>query len=97
MSPFNKTSDSEADLELIKAAQEGSKSAVAALVEQHQRFVFNVALRMVKNHEDAADLSQEAFVKMLTKHGQFNGQSSFRTWLNKIVFNHFIHVDEEKI
>lgn len=96
MNPFSQTYDPETDLDLIKAAQDGSKSAIATLVNQHQRFVFNVALRLVKNHEDAADLSQEAFVKMLTKLGQFNGKSSFRTWLYKIIFNHFLKADEKK-
>ena len=49
-----------------------------------------MALRLVSHPDDAADLTQEALVKVITRIGQFEGRSAFRTWLYRIVFNSFV-------
>ncbi len=78
------------DHELIAAALAGDGDAVRALVERHQPFVYNVAFKMFGRREDAEDLSQEVFVKVITQLATFRQQSAFRTWLYRITVNHFL-------
>ena len=96
MNPFLVAYDTDEEMRFIKEAQEGSKSALERLIKLHQRFVYNVALRLARNAEDAADLTQEGLIKMVTRLSQFQGKSSFRTWLYRIVFNHFIQSQGNK-
>jgi RNA polymerase sigma factor (sigma-70 family) len=91
LNPFSETYNSKDEMLLVKAAQNGSQNALEKLVKLHQRFIYNVALKFVRDPDAAADLSQEVLIKMITKLGQFKGKSSFRTWLYKIVVTHFIN------
>ena len=72
---------------LIQRARKGDQEAFAALVTEHQRYVYNLALRVLKNEEEALDLAQETFVRAWTALPNFRGQSQFRTWLYRIVTN----------
>jgi RNA polymerase sigma-70 factor (ECF subfamily) len=72
---------------LIQRAQKGDQEAFSALVTEHQRYVYNLALRVLKNEEEALDLTQETFVRAWTALPNFRGQSQFRTWLYRIVTN----------
>ena len=72
---------------LIQRAQKGDHDAFAALVDEHQRYVYNLALRVVKDENEALDLTQETFVRSWTALPNFKGQSQFRTWLYRIVTN----------
>ena len=90
MYPFIEKYDETKDKELIEAACNGSIEAMDKLVKLHQRFIYNVALKFSKDTNDAADLTQEVLIKMITKLGLFQNKSSFRTWLYRIVMNHFI-------
>ena len=72
---------------LIQRAQKGDHEAFAALVTEHQHYIYNLALRVLKNEEEALDLAQEAFVRAWTALPNFRGQSQFRTWLFRIVTN----------
>ena len=72
---------------LIRRAQKGEQDAFAALVDEHQRYVYNLALRLVKDENEALDLSQETFVRAWTALPNFRGQSQFRTWLYRITTN----------
>jgi RNA polymerase sigma-70 factor (ECF subfamily) len=72
---------------LIRRAQKGDQDAFAALVDEHQRFVYNLALRVVKDENEALDLAQETFVRAWTALPNFKGQSQLRTWLYRIVTN----------
>jgi RNA polymerase sigma-70 factor, ECF subfamily len=72
---------------LIQRAQKGDHEAFAALVAEHQRYVYNLALRLLKNEEEALDLAQETFVRAWTALPNFRGQSQFRTWLYRIATN----------
>jgi RNA polymerase sigma factor (sigma-70 family) len=96
MNPFSITYDPNDDLSLVSEAQEGSRTALEKLLKIHQGFIYNVALKLVRNADDAADLSQEAIIKIITKLNQFKGKSSFRTWVYKIVVNHFIKSKKRK-
>lgn len=77
----------EPEAHLIQRAQKGDSDAFAALVTEHQRYVYNLALRLLKNEEEALDLAQETFVRAWTALPNFRGQSQFRTWLYRIVTN----------
>ena len=72
---------------LIQKAQKGNHEAFATLVDEHQRYVYNLALRVVKDENEALDLTQETFVRAWTALPNFKGQSQFRTWLYRIVTN----------
>jgi RNA polymerase sigma-70 factor (ECF subfamily) len=72
---------------LIQRAQKGDQEAFAGLVTEHQRYVYNLALRVLKNEEEALDLAQETFVRAWTALPNFRGESQFRTWLYRIVTN----------
>lgn len=84
--------DAEIDRALIERAQAGDKSAFRELVERHQRRAFAIAFALVKDEEDAREVVQEAFVRVFRGLGQFQGGSSFFTWLYRIVTNLSIDV-----
>ena len=72
---------------LIQRAKKGDQDAFALLVEEHQRYVYNLALRVLKDENEALDLTQETFVRAWTALPNFRGQSQFRTWLYRITTN----------
>jgi RNA polymerase sigma-70 factor, ECF subfamily len=72
---------------LIRLAQAGDREAFGILVEQHQRYVYNLALRVVGNPQDAEDLAHEAFVRAWLAITNFRQEARFRTWLFRIVTN----------
>jgi RNA polymerase sigma-70 factor, ECF subfamily len=80
------------DLTLVKRVRGGDQRAFKLLVERYQRKVYAVALGMLKNREDAMDVSQEAFVKVYKYLDHFKGDSSFYTWLYRITVNVCIDV-----
>lgn len=89
--PFAEEPDSaDADAALVEAAQQGNREALETLIRNHQGWIYNIALRMVWEPEDAQDVTQEVLIKIVTKLGTFQGQSRFRTWLYRIVVNHVI-------
>lgn len=72
---------------LIRRAQKGDQDAFAALVDEHQRYIYNLAFRILKDENEALDLTQETFVRAWTALPNFKGQSQFRTWLYRIATN----------
>jgi RNA polymerase sigma factor (sigma-70 family) len=79
------------DLELVRLAQEGGKVALETLIRRHQRWIYNIALRMVYHPQDAEDVTQEILVKVITHLSAFRGESLFRTWLYRVVTNHLLN------
>jgi RNA polymerase sigma-70 factor, ECF subfamily len=82
-----KSYSSAEDQELVKAAQKGDMSAFEELVARHRDKIFARAYSMMRNEEEAVDLSQEAWVKGWQRLAQFQGESSFGTWMTRIVIN----------
>jgi RNA polymerase sigma factor (sigma-70 family) len=72
---------------LIRAAQQGDQSAFARLVEANQGRIYSLCYRMTGNNEDAADLTQEAFLNAWRGLGSFGGQAAFSTWLYRLASN----------
>ncbi len=75
------------DHELVRASRAGDADAFRELVERYQRKVAAVALGMVHNRDDALELTQETFIKAFENINKFKGESSFYTWLYRIVVN----------
>lgn len=79
--------EAEQDLELVRRCQQGDEKAFGQLVSRYQRKVYTIALSMVKSPDDAMDIAQEAFIKVHRYIGNFQGSSSFYTWLYRIIVN----------
>lgn len=72
---------------LVERARRGDVDAFEQLIGLHEKRVYNYAYRLTGNHEDAKDMAQEAFVRVYTSLPDFRGDSSFATWLFRIVYN----------
>ena len=79
--------DEPSDAQLVVCSREGDRSAYQALVKKYEKRAFHIALDILRSREDAEDVTQEAFVKAYLSLKSFRGQSSFYTWLYRIVFN----------
>ncbi len=75
------------DDSLVKAARQGELGAFEELVARHRDRIYARAFSMTRNEEDAIDLSQEAWIKGWQRLDQFHGDSSFTTWMTRIVIN----------
>jgi RNA polymerase sigma-70 factor, ECF subfamily len=75
------------DDDLVQAARKGDMVAFEQLVARHRDKIFARAYSMMRNEEEAIDLSQEAWVKGWQRLVQFQGESSFTTWMTRIVIN----------
>ncbi|WPU99159.1 RNA polymerase sigma factor [Mucilaginibacter sp. cycad4] len=96
MTPFSETYDENKERRFIEQARSGSREAAGHLVQLHQRFIYNVVLKLIGNVNDAQDMTQEILMTMLTKLGQFEFKGSFRTWLYRIATNHFLMSKRKK-
>jgi len=83
----HKDQSAASDDTLVHAAQKGDMAAFEELVARHRDKIFARALSLVRNEEDAIDLSQEAWIKSWQRLKQFQGESSFATWMTRIVIN----------
>lgn len=93
MNPFiTDYSTDQDDQLLIEKSIKGNRQALEDLVKKHQPYIYNIAWKMVQMPADAQDITQEVLVKVVTNLSQFQGKSSFRTWLYRIVVNHFLQM-----
>ena len=77
----------EAEAVMLAAVKNGDPTAYQGLVEKYQNRVYHLVYGMVRNREDAADITQDAFVKAYQKIDSFRLESSFYTWLYRIAMN----------
>lgn len=75
------------DEKLVKAAQRGDMNAFEELVARHRDKIYARAFSMMRGEDEALDVSQEAWVKGWQRLKQFQGESSFVTWMTRIVIN----------
>lgn len=79
---------------LIQRCKDGDTGAFDELVCQFEKRVFNCALRIAGNYNDAADIAQEAFIRAFSSIQTFRGDANFTTWIYRIVTN--VYLDERK-
>ena len=72
---------------LVTKAKTGDPAAITELYRRHERRVFNLALRMTNNSWDAADLTQEVFIKVFANLAGFKGEARFTTWMHRVATN----------
>jgi RNA polymerase sigma-70 factor (ECF subfamily) len=75
------------DQQLLELCRDGDDAAFGVLVERHQDRLFHSLVSMLKSHEDAVDIVQEAFFQAHRKLDTFRGDSAFYTWLYRIATN----------
>lgn len=73
--------------ELIIKAQKGDTVALNKLIDNHKDIAFSIALKHLKNEEDAKDVVQNAFIIVLQSIKKFRNEAKFSTWLYRIVYN----------
>jgi RNA polymerase sigma-70 factor (ECF subfamily) len=77
----------EEELSIIEKVRNGDGNAFGRLVMANQKTVYNLALRLTRNAEDAEDLSQEAFLKAYCQLDNFRAESRFSVWLYRLTYN----------
>jgi len=75
------------DKHIIKLIKNGEVTAFAQLIDRYQHMAFTLALSIVKNREDAQEITQDAFMKAYRSLADFREQSRFSSWLYRIVYN----------
>jgi RNA polymerase sigma-70 factor (ECF subfamily) len=72
---------------LVRRAQAGDRAALSELVQSQQTYVYSIAMSLMHNPADAADMTQEAFVRLMRSLGTYRGETRFTTWLYRLVTN----------
>lgn len=72
---------------IIELVQQGNTQAFSHLVEKYQDIVFSIALKVLKNRDDAQEMAQESFIKAFRSIHSFQGKAKFSTWLYSITYN----------
>src|SRR5712691_8120212 len=75
------------DLLLVAASKNGDQEAFARLVQRYQRRVFNLVYRMLRQYEEATEITQETFLAAWQGLPAFRGDARFPTWLYRIAYN----------
>jgi RNA polymerase sigma-70 factor (ECF subfamily) len=85
------------EIELIQQLRNGDEQAFKLLVETYQDMVFNTAIGIVQNAEDAEDVAQEVFIKVFHSIHSFKGESKLSTWMYRITLSSALdHVRSRK-
>jgi RNA polymerase sigma-70 factor, ECF subfamily len=75
------------DAVLVQQLKAGDESAVAALADLHWSRIYQLALRIVRNHEDAEEVAQDVLLKVCRKIAAFRGDAALSSWIYRITFN----------
>jgi RNA polymerase sigma-70 factor (ECF subfamily) len=79
------------DRDLVQRYLGGDVRAFDELMTRHERRVFGLCFRFVKNREDALDLTQEVFIKAFENLPSFRGDARFKTWIYRVAVNHCLN------
>lgn len=79
--------DPENDRYYIDKVLKGQVQAFSSLVDKYKDMAFTLALRILRNREDAEEVAQDAFLKVYQNLGKFRSKSKFSTWLYRIIYN----------
>jgi len=72
---------------LVRRAQAGDREALSELVQSQQTYVYSIAMSLMHNPADAADMTQEAFIRLMRSLGTYRAETKFTTWLYRLVTN----------
>ena len=86
-----------ADKILIQEALNGKKAALNQLIDRYYSKTYNICLKMLYSHQDAEDVNQEIWIKILTKLQTFQFKSSFKTWMYRIAVNHVLDMKKRSV
>lgn len=75
------------DQHYIERILQGESNLFAVLVDRYKDMIFTLALKMVKNREEAEEVAQDTFIKIYNSLSKFKGDSKFSTWIYKIAYN----------
>jgi len=75
------------DQHYIDKILQGETNAFAVLVDRYKDMIFSLALKMIKNREEAEEVAQDTFIKIYNSLSKFKGDSKFSTWIYKIAYN----------
>ena len=90
--------DRKSDQVYIDRVLQGDTNAFAYLVDKYKNLTYTVAMKIVRNHEDAEEVAQDSFIKAYSQLHTFKGESKFSTWLYTIVYrNSITRIRKKKI
>ncbi len=96
MNPFSIAYNTDkSDAALVEEVLSGDKQSLNVLIQKHQPFIYNIAWKMIGDPMQAEDLTQEALIKIISSLSTFRGESAFRTWAYRIVWNHFLNLKKK--
>ena len=96
--PSNLSARAQEDYQFVQQAIRGSQKAYTVLMERYRNSIYHMMLKMVKNREDADDLTLEAFGKAFNKLASYEPRYAFSTWLFKIAINNCIdHIRKKRL
>ncbi len=84
------------ELWLIEQSRKGNIEAFEELIKEHKKSAYRIALKVLRNVEDAEDISQEALIKVFKNIQNFNMQSTFKVWMYRIVVNSCLDFKRKK-
>ena len=79
------------DEDLVRQSLQGSRANLEQLVQRYKNLIYNLAFKMTMHQEDAADLTQEVLIRVITKLDSFRQESSFKTWVYRITVNQILN------
>ncbi|MBS1716401.1 MAG: sigma-70 family RNA polymerase sigma factor [Armatimonadetes bacterium] len=84
------------DMVLVERARRGDRSALDELIMAYEAKAYQYAYRLTRNSEEASDVVADAFVRVFNALGNFKGQSSFNTWLYRIITNCYLDIKKKE-
>ncbi len=88
---FAETEGPDSDEALAARAQAGERDALEQLLVRHRPWIFNLAIRMLRQRTGTQDATQEILLRVLRSLDSFRGESRFRTWLYRVAANHLLN------